>query len=139
MLSGRIQRKGIAATSCVRCVVTASSSTEALAARPSQRKRAVHEGGGSMASWTWGRTAAAGSPVDRQAVTAQMTTKQAYAADHAEPCSRVGRFGSTSSGYVRSASMDAAFESANRRYGRPPRWRREYQACSSGLVEESRK
>src|ERR1035438_4457131 len=125
--------------SCVRCVVTASSSTEALAARPSQSKRAANGGGGSMVSSTSDDAAAAGSPIDRQAVTAQTTTKQAYAADQAEPCRRVGRLGSTSSGYVRSASMEAALESANRRYGRPPRLRREYQACSSGLVEESRK
>ena len=35
--------------------------------------------------------------------------------------------------------MEAKFESANSRYGRPPLCIREYHACSSGLVEESRK
>src|SRR5262249_51050359 len=35
--------------------------------------------------------------------------------------------------------MEAKLESAKRRYGIPPVWVRAYHACSSGLVEESRK
>jgi hypothetical protein len=35
--------------------------------------------------------------------------------------------------------MDAPFDSANKRYGMPARLWRAYHACSSGLVEESRR
>src|SRR5512140_2517798 len=99
-VSGRSHRKGMAATSCVRCVVTARSRTEALAARPNQSRRTDQPGSESAGSWlsgtaapeSWGRVEA------RHAVTAQNAAKQTYAADHPRPCILVGRLGSISRG-----------------------------------------
>ena len=48
-------------------------------------------------------------------------------------------FGSTRKGKLSSASIDPKFDSANSRYGTLLPVRRTYQACSSGLVDESRK
>ena len=50
-----------------------------------------------------------------------------------------GEIGSTRNGKLIRASSDPKFESAKSRYGIPLPEVRTYQACSKGLVDESRK
>src|ERR1700679_3106661 len=104
-LRGAIHRKGMAAMSCVRWLVTASSSTDALAESPNHNRRfPVREPGPEVAAPSPSaassdvRKAAAGWLHARHAVMAQSTAKQMYPPDQAYPWMRVGRFGSTSSG-----------------------------------------
>jgi hypothetical protein len=73
----------------------------------------------------------------RIATTAQMLTKTTNAADQSLACVVVESFGSRRKGYVKSPARDAAFDSANRRYGVV--LNRKYHACNSGLVVASRK
>ena len=82
------------------------------------------------------------SPVARnetQAVAAQISTNAAYSVDHIQPSWGSVNRGSNSTGKPSSASSDAKFESANRRYGTTAWKRRQYHACSSGVVVDSRK
>src|ERR1700723_1347767 len=95
-LSGAIHRKGMAAISCVRWFVTASSSTDALAESPSHNRRfqGPEAAAASPAASPSGASAAAGWLHARQAVKAQSTAKQMYPPDQLYPCVRVVRFGS---------------------------------------------
>src|SRR6266542_1050011 len=97
MLSGAIQRNGIAATSCVRNVVIESRSVEAQAASPIHSSRSVQDGAPAEAA---SATTAAGSlqRAPDHASNAHKIAKQTYATDQICPCARVGRFGSTSGG-----------------------------------------
>ena len=98
-MSGTIQRNGMAATSCVRWLVTAKSNTDALAARPSHKRRTAKVGGSAKPS-------VADMPVSgkadrafvRQAVTPETMAKQTKPPDQIIPCMREGRFGSTRNG-----------------------------------------
>src|SRR5882724_3693023 len=86
----------MAATSCVRWVVTASSSTEAAAASPSHMTRAVQPGADSRArseslSIFFGNAAAC--VLVRHAARPQIAAKQTNPADQTSPCMREGRTG----------------------------------------------
>src|SRR5262245_22352263 len=97
---GTIQRKGIAATSCVRWVVTASKRTEAQAASANQIRRKVQPGAvyaaGSADSSNFFITAVC--LLVRHAVSPQMAAKPTNPADQAIPCVCEERFGSTRNG-----------------------------------------
>jgi hypothetical protein len=73
------------------------------------------------------------------ATAAQASTKATYIADQAQPSCGSDSHGSASTGKPSSASSEAKFDSANRRYGTAVRKRRQYHACSSGVVVDSRK
>src|ERR1700741_4077540 len=95
--NGTIHRKGMDATSCVRCVVTASSITEALAERPSQSSRTLHDGAASGPADSAAAIPAAGTATavlaDRHAVRAQTPAKHTYAAVQIQPWVRFARLG----------------------------------------------
>lgn len=82
-----------------------------------------------------------GSLVDslalRIATTAQMITKTKNPADQSLACVVVVSFGSRRNGYAKRPARDAAFDSANSRYG--VALNRKYHTCNSGLVVASRK
>src|ERR1017187_4330111 len=113
----------MAATSCVRGVVTGSRRTEGAAARPSQRKRAVQVGAGrgrvgsatvsgagkgrmpsGMGSWEPERL--------RNTVIAQRSAKATNPPDQRKAWVREGRLGSMRKGQLSSASMEEKLESA---------------------------
>src|SRR3954452_1748017 len=98
--SGRIQRNGIAATSWVRCVVTASRRIDADAERPSQSSREIHVGAspGALASMSVPEAAAPTAPEVRHAVKPQSTAKHANAPDQIAAWACDGRFGSMTNG-----------------------------------------
>src|SRR5690348_3091541 len=95
-VSGRIHRNGMAATSWVKCVVTASSSTDALADRPTHNRRRPQAG--AAADSDSGASASAGAADERHAVHAQTAAKPTYAADQASACTRFVSDGSISTG-----------------------------------------
>src|SRR5258706_16046084 len=73
------------------------------------------------------------------AVPAHRSAKPAKSADQPQPSGVRQNAGSKSSGKPRSASSGAGFESAKSRYGTAAWNRRQYHACRSGVVLESRK
>src|SRR3954466_12379506 len=95
---GRIQRKGIAATSCVRCVVTASSRMEALAESPSHNNRRGQVGLGAAIPSSARSETRLGTAAARHAVQLQITANATYAPDQISPCVRFARFGSMNNG-----------------------------------------
>src|SRR6516162_5358273 len=101
VLRGRIQRKGMAATSWVRCVVTASSRIVAQAAKAVQRIRSPNVGPASRPVVSAvGRTPLSTRAllVADQAATAHKTANTPYPVDQIAACVRTARFGSTSTG-----------------------------------------
>src|SRR5258708_4812683 len=94
---GRIQRKGIAATSCVRWLVTANSRMLAEAASPSHSRRMARDGGAPMAE-SAGVAAMLDSLAERHAVTPQSAAKQTKAADQIMACAWLARLGSMRNG-----------------------------------------
>src|SRR4051812_37371449 len=115
----------------------ATSSADAQAARAIHRSLSETLGRGAKASFV-GAVGAAAARV-RQAAAAHRAANPQYPIDHIHACLRLLRYGSTSTGYVRSPISDAAFESANKRQGGAPSFAREYQDCSKGLVADSAK
>src|SRR6478672_120994 len=77
--------------------------------------------------------------LDIHAVPAQRSANAANRIDQPQPSWLRSNTGSNSTGKPSSASSEAKFESANRRYGTALRKRRQYQDCRSGVVVESRK
>src|SRR3954463_3028465 len=76
---------------------------------------------------------------DMSATLAQRSANPAYRNDQPQPSCFKSNAGSKKSGKPSSASNDAKLESANRRYGTALSKRRQYPACSSGVVVERRK
>src|SRR5438874_1370203 len=77
--------------------------------------------------------------IDSHAVPAHSSAKPAKRNDQPQPRLFRSKAGSKSSGKPSSASSEAKLERANSRYGTTVRKRRQYHACRSGVVVESRK
>src|SRR6185503_11657169 len=75
----------------------------------------------------------------RNATLAHNNANAPYANDHPHACSRFVSVGSISTGYASSPAIEPAFDSAKKRHGIAPPLEREYQLCSSGLVDDKRK
>src|SRR5579872_6584719 len=75
----------------------------------------------------------------RIAIAPHSTANAAYAADHAQDCVRLDRFGSIAIGKVINASIEPAFESAKSLYGIAPGFDAAYHACKSGPVVDRAK
>ena len=89
-----------------------------------------------------GAAARACSPLSRLGIQAAAAHRMANAAnppDHIQSCVRVASLGSIQNGYAANAASAAAFDSANKRYGRASAAPRAYQLCTSGLVAAKRK
>ncbi len=109
--SGAIHNSGIGATFCVKWLVIASSMVDAQAARPIHSSRVAKLGAGTLSyagPVSWKLRA-------RHPTTPHIAANTAYPIDQATACVPNFNVGSTSTGYVSSASIDPRFDSANSR------------------------
>src|SRR5688572_18741337 len=135
--SGSTQRNGTLEMFWVMWLVTASSITEPITARISHWRCFFT---GTPCTGSGSVLACASKPfIDNHAVPAQRSAKETNRNDQPHPRLFRSKVGSKRIGKPSKASSEARLESANSRYGTTLLNLRQYHACSSGVVVESRK